>query len=36
MVAWYFLIIAFIIGAGVAWGFRGWIARTKEKIRHKL
>lgn len=36
MVPWYFLIIVFIVGAGVAWGYRGWIARTKEKIQRKL
>jgi len=36
MIAWYWLIVAVFVGGGLAWGYRGWIARTKEKVQRKF
>ena len=31
-----YFIIGFVVGGGLVWGFRGWVARTKEKVQSKL
>jgi hypothetical protein len=40
MVAWYWLIVVLVVGAGVGYGCRGWInthlRETKEKIGKKF
>jgi hypothetical protein len=29
-------ILGFLVGLGLTWGFRGWIARSKEKVQRKF
>lgn len=29
-------IVGFLVGVGLTWGFRGWIARTKAKAQGKI
>ena len=31
-----YFIIGFVVGGGLIWGFRGWVARTKEKVQKKF
>jgi hypothetical protein len=36
MPAYGWFIIGFLVGGGLVWAFRGFVARTKEKVQNKF